>query len=119
MDPYHREGKAYLRNVTITMDCETPNSTIYYTTDGVSSPTVSSPLSLSAEPGSKVTWVDEGKTTFLVAAFAYEMWESEVDTFEVMVVAPRLDEHDMAISAGGEGRRERLWGRGLWRRGKA
>lgn len=53
-----------------------------------------SPMSEKYE--SRVTWVEEGKTTFKAAAFAYDMFESEIKTSEVMVVAPRLDEHALA-----------------------
>lgn len=98
VDKYH-EGLAYLRNVTVTMDCSTPNATIFYTTDGLSSPTKDSPMR--AAPGDQIMWVEEGTTTFTAAAFAFAMFESDVSTWAVTVVAPRLDEHDLAETGAG------------------
>lgn len=96
---------AYQRVVTITMDCATPNATIFYTTDGVSTPSENSENF--ALPGTEVQWAEEGKSTFMAAAFAEGMYQSDVASWDVFIVAPRLEEHDLPAtgSSAADGKR--------------
>lgn len=95
-DPYYQgDGVAFLRLVTITMNCETPNVTIFYTTDGVTEPGDDSPLSVS--PGSELIWSEEGTTTFKAIAFADgDLYKSDVNSWDVTITAPRIDEFGVA-----------------------
>lgn len=86
---------AFLRTVVITMNCSTPNATLHYTTDGSSVPTVASP---SVPPGTAVQWSEEGTTELRVIAVADGLYESELTKWPVTIVAPRIDEHSVAVS---------------------
>lgn len=91
---------AFVRWVNITMNCDTENVTIFFTTDG-STPEVNSPFS--ASPGYTLTWSKEGTTIFKAVAFADDdKYESSESTYRVTIVAPRLDEHNMTAANGGE-----------------
>lgn len=89
----------FLRTVTITMNCSTPNATLHYTTDGVSYPGERAP---SVAPGTQLQWSEEGTTEFSVVAFAEGWYKSEETAWEVTIVAPTTDEHAVAEGADGE-----------------
>lgn len=82
---------AFLRVVTVTMNCSTPNAMLYYTTDGLSPGQDSSPVS----PGTELLWSEEGTTDFEVVALADGLYDSEPTVWSVTVVAPRIDEHPL------------------------
>lgn len=84
---------AFLRTVSITMNCSTPSATLYYTTDGFSVPGTGSP---SLAPGGQLQWSEEGLTTFRVVAIAEGFYKSGLVEKGVTVVAPRTDQHALA-----------------------
>lgn len=89
------DNDSYLRDVKVTMSCATPNSTIFYTTDGVTQPTDTSPYSV--KPGSTFVWSEEGTTVFKAIAYGInKTHRSDVISRSVTIVAPRLDDHVMA-----------------------
>lgn len=90
---YPDNENAFLRTVSITMNCSTPGATLYYTTDGFSVPGKGS---LSLAPGGRLEWSEEGLTTFRVVATAEGFYKSGVIEKGVTVVAPKTDEHALA-----------------------
>ncbi|CAN0006325.1 unnamed protein product, partial [Discosporangium mesarthrocarpum] len=94
---------AFLRSATLTFDCDTGGATIYYTTDGVTVPGEDSPQSLSALPGAELRWAEEGRTVFQAVALAPDMYRSALGRWELLIVAPPVDEQPLAVASAAGG----------------